>query len=106
MCTSCIKFRPNISGEEYVQRVAVKSAVDLGSGLRWAEPTVPCLFSLTGKFQLKIRLAEVQSCLHLVTSWSYFHAVFYEVSAVHKFDFRLVTNYQKTTSYSDRESCF
>jgi hypothetical protein len=44
MCTSRIKFRPNISGEEYVQRVGEKFAVDLGSGLRWAKPTVPCLF--------------------------------------------------------------
>jgi hypothetical protein len=67
MCTSRIKFRPDISGEEYVQIVTVKFAVDLGSGLRWAKPRVPCLLLLTDVFHLKIHWAEVQSCFLRVT---------------------------------------
>jgi len=62
MCTSCIKFRPDSKGEEYVQIVNVKFAVDHGSGLRWAKPAVPCLLLFTDVFQLKISWAEVQSC--------------------------------------------
>jgi hypothetical protein len=58
MCTIRIKFRPDISGEEYVQIVTVQFAVDLGSGLRWAKSTVPCLFLLTDVFQLKIHWPE------------------------------------------------
>jgi len=62
MCTSCIKFRPDSRGEEYVQIVNVKFAVDHGSGLRWAKPTVPCFLLFTDVFQLKISWAEMQSC--------------------------------------------
>jgi hypothetical protein len=54
MSTICIKLRPDFSGEEYVQIVTAEFAVDLGSGLRWAKATVPCLLLLTNVFQLKI----------------------------------------------------
>ena len=37
-------------------------AVDLGSDLRWGEPTVPCLGLVTEIFILKIHWTEVQSC--------------------------------------------
>jgi hypothetical protein len=34
--------------------------VDLGSGLRWEKPTVPCLKQVTDVLQLLIYWAEVQ----------------------------------------------
>jgi len=43
-----------------VQRVIKESAVDLGSGLRCRQPTVPYLWPVTYVFRSKLQLVEVQ----------------------------------------------
>jgi hypothetical protein len=71
-------------------------SVDLGSGLRWAGPTVSCLGRVTDVFQLKIHWTEGLSCFFGSEVVPLFSVVLYVVRAMHKFDFRLVT---KETSY-------
>ena len=79
-----LEFKRQILTEEF--------AVDLGSGLCWGKPEVPCLQPATDKFQLKIRRVAMQS--HFVyEKIQLFSAVFCAVRAVDKFELTLVINW-------------
>jgi len=43
-----------------------KFVINLGSDLRWGEPTLSCLWPVTDVFRLKIHWAGVQLCFVLV----------------------------------------
>jgi hypothetical protein len=69
----------------------VEFTVDLGSGLHWGTPTVPCFRPVTDASQLKIHIAEDQS--HFVAEiLQLFSLVSCVLRDVHKFDFRLIIN--------------
>jgi len=71
--------------------VTKESAVDLGSGLRCRQPTVPYLWPVTYAFHSKLQVAEEKLCFVRVRSYIFF-VVLCVIRAVHKFDFKLVTN--------------
>jgi len=76
-----------------VQLLTVEFAVALCRGLRCGKLTVAyaCLWSVTDIFQLKIGYPKVRSCCEC-ERLQLFPLVFCMGRAVHKFDFRLVTN--------------
>jgi hypothetical protein len=68
------------------------STVDLSNGLRLGKPTRPCLWPVTGVFQLKKRWAEGQSRFFYCEVMQLFTVASCFVKAVHKCDFELTVN--------------
>ena len=73
-----------INTHTHILLLTVNFSVDLGSGLRWREWTVICLWPVIVVLQLQIQWAEVQSCFvrEIILLYSVLFCVF---TAVHKF---------------------